>query len=415
VWRKTVASALVTGLAPEHARERQRDTCWPLCGAYLGIIAIAELCSLFSPRLAIALDLSLVLGLPIQAAMAPARDRPLFLALVLAPLVRVVSLAFPLAGQTAVSWYLGTSLPLFVAAVAVIRRLALTREQLGLCVGNLGIQAAIALAGVPLGAVAYLILQPTAVVSQSSALELLAAALVLLVCSGLLDELMFRGVLQVPALQSLGRWGLVYVSAVYTALYIGYGSATYLVLIFGVSIGFATLVRRSRSLLGVSVAHGLASATCYLLLPVLLVQPAAAAPREVPSPFSSATPYPAEAPVSLPRVPEAREQRLEAPEQLTVLTPPILSEDELSAAFEPELAMPADDTSPAEEDELLEDSSESVPAPVLETYVVRPGDTLFTIAAARGTTVDALVVENGISNRNLILAGTRLLVPARAD
>jgi LysM repeat protein len=44
-------------------------------------------------------------------------------------------------------------------------------------------------------------------------------------------------------------------------------------------------------------------------------------------------------------------------------------------------------------------------------YVIRRGDTLASIAGAHRTTVDALVQLNGISNRNLILAGAVLNVP----
>jgi len=45
------------------------------------------------------------------------------------------------------------------------------------------------------------------------------------------------------------------------------------------------------------------------------------------------------------------------------------------------------------------------------SYVVRPGDTLSAIAAAAGTTVGALAALNGISMRNLVLAGTTLTLP----
>lgn len=45
------------------------------------------------------------------------------------------------------------------------------------------------------------------------------------------------------------------------------------------------------------------------------------------------------------------------------------------------------------------------------TYTVRPGDTLSGIAAAHGTTVDALVQLNGIANPNLIYVGQVLKLP----
>ena len=44
--------------------------------------------------------------------------------------------------------------------------------------------------------------------------------------------------------------------------------------------------------------------------------------------------------------------------------------------------------------------------------VITWGDTLYSVAAKTGTTVDALVSANGLPNRNFIYAGQKLVVPA---
>ncbi len=49
------------------------------------------------------------------------------------------------------------------------------------------------------------------------------------------------------------------------------------------------------------------------------------------------------------------------------------------------------------------------------TYRIRPGDTLAGIASAHGTTVSALVSANGITNKNLIIAGRTLEVPGSSS
>jgi LysM repeat protein len=51
--------------------------------------------------------------------------------------------------------------------------------------------------------------------------------------------------------------------------------------------------------------------------------------------------------------------------------------------------------------------------PTPETYVVRPGDTLFRIGRAYGVTVDQLAAANAISNPNRILVGQVLIIPGR--
>jgi LysM repeat protein len=48
-----------------------------------------------------------------------------------------------------------------------------------------------------------------------------------------------------------------------------------------------------------------------------------------------------------------------------------------------------------------------------ETYVVRAGDTLSRIGRAYGVTVDRLAAANSISNPNLILVGQTLIIPGR--
>jgi soluble lytic murein transglycosylase-like protein len=47
-----------------------------------------------------------------------------------------------------------------------------------------------------------------------------------------------------------------------------------------------------------------------------------------------------------------------------------------------------------------------------QTYVVKPGDTLSAIASRYGTTVSAIARANHITNRNLVVIGKKLTIPA---
>ncbi|HWO72948.1 MAG TPA: LysM domain-containing protein, partial [Dehalococcoidia bacterium] len=51
------------------------------------------------------------------------------------------------------------------------------------------------------------------------------------------------------------------------------------------------------------------------------------------------------------------------------------------------------------------------PVNAVEVYIVQPGDTLGRIAAMFGTTVDAIVQANGLSDPNLIWPGQQLVIP----
>jgi LysM repeat protein len=55
--------------------------------------------------------------------------------------------------------------------------------------------------------------------------------------------------------------------------------------------------------------------------------------------------------------------------------------------------------------------AEAGPAVTFEIYIVQPGDTLGSIAARYGTTVQAIAEANGITNPNLISVGQQLTIP----
>ncbi len=57
----------------------------------------------------------------------------------------------------------------------------------------------------------------------------------------------------------------------------------------------------------------------------------------------------------------------------------------------------------------------SMPQPGGQVYVVKPGDTLFSIAMRFGTTVNAIAMANNITNPNFIFAGQQLVIPSGAS
>ena len=239
---------------------------WAL--AYLAAIVLAELLTLFSPPFGMAFDLVLMVALMFQASLASEQDRPLLVALVLIPLVRIVSLSFPLAPSPVAYRYLLTSIPLVVAGILVARNLGLSPGELGLGLGRSLHQLLIGFLSLPLGAIAYLIVRPAAIRSPVSWPTAVVIAVVLVVTTGFVEEFIYRGVLQTASRRVLGHWGLVYASTVSAAVYIGYRSVTVVAFMLAVSLGFAWLVARGGSLLGVSLAHGFANVGLLLVLPL---------------------------------------------------------------------------------------------------------------------------------------------------
>jgi len=214
----------------------------------------------------------LLFSLIIHSSFAKHPSHKLYLALAIAPLVRIVSLSMPLLEFDQAYRYLIVAMPLSVAVLVIIRILKLQRRDIGLTVQKLGLQGLVALTGLGFGWVEYHILEPEPLVPNATLLEAVLPSLILLVCSGFVEELAFRGVAQRCAQEVLGRWGWVYVAGLYSALYIGYLSGTQWIqwpFVLLVGLFFGWVVRRTGSILGVTFSHGITNIALYVVLPLL--------------------------------------------------------------------------------------------------------------------------------------------------
>ncbi len=236
---------------------------------YLLLLAVAELLITFTPPITgmIMHALLLVSLLTHAAYSADPPSRALLLTLCLAPLIRLLSMGLPLVNLPQMSWYFLVSVPLFISCGMLIRLLRYSRADLGLRWGNLGLQGLIVLLGLALGALEYAILRPQPLIAALSWQQLVIPALILLVCTGFCEELIFRGVMQRAAYAALGRWAIIYVAAIFAVLHIGYRSFADLLLVFVVGVVFGLIVQRTGSLLGVTLAHGLTNIMLFLVMP----------------------------------------------------------------------------------------------------------------------------------------------------
>jgi membrane protease YdiL (CAAX protease family) len=239
---------------------------------YLAWLTVAELVSsVGEPRVGLLLHVGLLIALIYHAA----RDlndplHQLLLTLAFAPLIRLISFSLPLASFPQVAWYFIVSLPLFVAAYLVYRVLGFTRASIGLRIGSLPMQALIGLTGLTLGYVEYRILTPAPLAPTFTWQELWLPALVLLISTGFLEELIFRGLMQHATKQALGRVAsILYVSVVFAVLHFGYKSLLDVIFVFVVAVFFGWIVARTNSLLGVTLAHGLTNIMLFLVMPYL--------------------------------------------------------------------------------------------------------------------------------------------------
>jgi hypothetical protein len=121
-----------------------------------------------------------------------------------------------------------------------------------------------------LGLIEYLILKPEPLVESFSLRSIWLPAVILLVFTGFLEELIFRGLMQRASVNTLKKYGPVYISLLFAVLHIGYKSWVDLVFVFLVGFAFSIVVERTRSLVGVTVAHGLTNISLFLVFPFLV-------------------------------------------------------------------------------------------------------------------------------------------------
>ncbi|MBA7657677.1 hypothetical protein ES703_65617 [subsurface metagenome] len=191
----------------------------------------------------------------------------LFLSLALVPLVRIISLSMPLANIPQAWWYPIIYAPLLVAALIVVRILGLRAEDVGLSFRLLPVQLVVGLSGLMIGVAEYLILKPEPVVVELTWQGIWLSALIFLVCTGFVEEFIFRGVLQHTALEAFGWRGIVYVSLLFAVLHMGFLSWIDVVFVFVVALFFGWIVKKTGSLLGVTLAHGVTNTILYSVAP----------------------------------------------------------------------------------------------------------------------------------------------------
>ena len=196
-------------------------------------------------------------------------SQQLLLSLARVPLIRIISLSMPLANIPQAWWYPVIYTPLLVAALMVVRILGLKAEDIGFSFGLLSLQPVIALTGFVFGVVEYFILKPEAAIGELTWQGIWPPALILLVTTGFVEEFIFRGVLQRTALEAFGWRGIVYVSLLFAVLHMGFLSWVDIAFVFAVALFFGWVVKKTGSLLGVTLSHGITNIILFLVAPFL--------------------------------------------------------------------------------------------------------------------------------------------------
>jgi uncharacterized protein len=241
---------------------------------YLAFITLAELVTTMGdPKVGLGLHALVLTALLLHGSMIDkGLMRRFVILLSLAPLIRILSLSIPLSrlGLPVIYWYLVIGVLLAIAAIVAGRIAGLEWRRIGWTTRNWPVQCLIGLIGLGLGLVEYWILRPGPLAPVMNLEDILVSIFILLFFTGVLEEFIFRGLMQSASMQVLGRFGLIYVAILFAVLHLGYKSVPDLVFVLLVGLLFGWLAWKTQSLLGASLAHGIANICLYVFFPFFL-------------------------------------------------------------------------------------------------------------------------------------------------
>ncbi len=245
--------------------------------AYLAGLTVAELAVTYiNPLLVFPLHGGLIIIAATHVAIvqgqarAPSERRLLggfLVAFMTAPLIRIISLTLPMGAIDAPVRYVVAGIPMLIGGILAGRVAGLDRRTIGLVWRDTPIQLFVIGISVLIGFVEFAILRPDAIGPLPWVPGGFLPALAVGIFTGFPEEFIFRGVMQGAARPLLGRWNWVYVSCVFAVLHIGYGSISDVVFVFTVGLLYGWVAERTRSILGVSIGHGVANVVLLSVAP----------------------------------------------------------------------------------------------------------------------------------------------------
>ncbi|GEM_PF-754813 len=222
----------------------------------------------------VGIDIVLLTILLLAGSEASGNRRAFLLTCAVAPMIRVISLSMPLGQVPQAFWYLLTAVPVFAGGGLIAKNIGLSWKDLNLVPPNpqnLPLEIAVACSGVILGVGEWSILGVQPMVSPSW-LWIIGGALILMIFTGLFEEFIFRGLIQTVSTRWLGTGlGVAFTALIFAALHIGWHNPLDLLFVLVVAVYFSAVVLRTKSLFGVTLAHGSINIMLFIVLPLLLI------------------------------------------------------------------------------------------------------------------------------------------------
>lgn len=194
-------------------------------------------------------------------------------ALALLPLFRILNTTMPIFFSKTLYIFPMVYGPIFISMYYVAKNQNFTKQELGIYLGKPQIYIPVSIAlGLLLGIIEYNTIIVESLVPVATLQNILIFTFIMIIFTGLPEELLFRSIVQTRLEQSTGNiGGLVIASFLFGAMHSSYGNIYEIM--FTTSAGFLLgyLFQKTRNLPFLALTHGMINVFLFGLLPLGLI------------------------------------------------------------------------------------------------------------------------------------------------
>jgi uncharacterized protein len=196
-------------------------------------------------------------------------DDRMYIALMLLPLFRLVNVAMPIFFQLTIYSYSLVYAPMFIPMYFIAKERIFSHSEIGITAKGFWFYLPLAIAiGFALGWGEYYVLSPGVLIPDFGLKSILVLSITMILFVGLVEEFIFRSVLQTAMEDRLGSIvGLLSASIIFGFMHSGYHLSLEILFVSFAGMIFGLLFWLTRSLPIISVAHGFTNISLFLILP----------------------------------------------------------------------------------------------------------------------------------------------------
>jgi len=206
-------------------------------------------------------------------------NRRFILSLALTPMIRLINLFLPLrslvpegieAKIPTIDMYFWVGVVVYISVFYTMATVGMPPRRIGINLNKFSFQVLFGIVGFGFGLIEYMILKPAPPVDPLTIESFFERALILTVFTGMLEEIVFRGIIQEASLASYGKFGITFVAILFSVMHIGYKSFIDVLFVFFVGMIFGLVMKKTGSILGVTIAHSITNISLFLIYPLIL-------------------------------------------------------------------------------------------------------------------------------------------------